>query len=148
MTYWKLRGRELANCNCEYGCNCQFGGLPDKIGCQAVFGMAIDDGFHGETDLAGLNIAYDAYKISLKGKPDRVIDGYTGDQRFFLAWAQAWRAKSREAVARQMLVTDPHSPPKYRINGIVRNFDEWYLAFAVQPGDRLYLPPDKRVRIW
>ena len=57
MTYWKLRGRELANCNCEYGCNCQFGGLPDKIGCQAVFGMAIDDGYHGETDLAGLNIA-------------------------------------------------------------------------------------------
>ena len=57
MTYWKLKGRELANCNCEYGCNCQFGGLPDKGGCQAVFGMAIDEGFHGDTDLGGLNIA-------------------------------------------------------------------------------------------
>lgn len=57
MTYWELRGRELANCNCEYGCNCQFGGLPDKGGCQAVFGMAIDEGRHGQTDLAGLNIA-------------------------------------------------------------------------------------------
>lgn len=57
MTYWKLKGRELANCNCDYGCNCQFGGLPDKGRCQAVFGMAIDEGFHGETDLSGLNIA-------------------------------------------------------------------------------------------
>lgn len=57
MSYWKFKGRELANCNCEYGCNCQFGGLPDKGGCQAVFGLAIDEGFHGETDLSGLNIA-------------------------------------------------------------------------------------------
>lgn len=57
MTYWKLKGRELANCNCEYGCNCQFGGLPDKGGCQAVFAMAIDEGYHGNTDLTGLNIA-------------------------------------------------------------------------------------------
>lgn len=57
MTYWKLRGREFANCSCEYGCNCQFGGLPDKGGCQAVFALAIDDGFHGETDISGLNIA-------------------------------------------------------------------------------------------
>jgi hypothetical protein len=57
MAYWKLKGRELVNCNCEYGCNCQFGGLPDKGGCQAVFAMAIDEGFHGETDLSGLNIA-------------------------------------------------------------------------------------------
>jgi len=57
MTYWKLKGRELANCNCDYGCNCQFGGLPDKGGCQAVFGMAIDEGFHGDTDLSGLNVA-------------------------------------------------------------------------------------------
>lgn len=57
MAYWKLKGREIANCNCEYGCNCQFGGLPDKGGCQAVFGMAIDEGFHGDIDLSGLNIA-------------------------------------------------------------------------------------------
>ena len=99
-------------------------------------------------DLGGLSLAYRAYQLSLGGKPAPIIDGYTGDQRFFMAWAQAWRSKAREAVARQMLVTDPHSPPKYRINGIVRNFGEWYRAFGVWPGDRLYLPPDKRVRIW
>ena len=57
MTYWKLKGREMANCNCEYGCNCQFGGLPDKGGCQAVFGMDIEEGFHGDTDLSGLKVA-------------------------------------------------------------------------------------------
>ncbi len=99
-------------------------------------------------DLGGLSLAYRAYRLSLGGKAAPIIDGYTGDQRFFLAWAQAWRTKSREAIARQMLVTDPHAPPEYRINGIVRNFDEWYKAFGVRPGDRLYLPPDKRVRIW
>ena len=86
--------------------------------------------------------------MSLGGKPAPVIGGVTGDQRFFMAWAQAWRAKAREAVARQLLIVDPHAPPKYRINGIVRNFDEWYRAFNVQPGDKLYLPPEKRVRIW
>ncbi len=99
-------------------------------------------------DLGGLSLAYRAYQLSLGGKSAPVIGGYTGDQRFFLSWAQAWRTKSREPVARQLLVTDPHAPPKYRINGIVRNFDEWYEAFGVRPGDRLYLPPDKRVRIW
>ena len=99
-------------------------------------------------DLGGLSLAYRAYKLSLGGKPAPVIDGYTGDQRFFLAWAQVWRGKVRDATARQYLVTDPHAPPQYRINGIVRNFDEWYRAFGVKPGDALYLPPDQRVRIW
>jgi putative endopeptidase len=99
-------------------------------------------------DLGGLSLAYRAYQLSLGGKPAPVIDGTTGDQRFFMAWAQVWRAKAREPVARQLLVTDPHSPPKYRINGIVRNFDEWYRAFDVKPDDKLYLPPEKRVRIW
>lgn len=99
-------------------------------------------------DLGGLNLAYRAYRLSLNGKEAPVIDGYTGDQRFFMAWAQVWRSKVREKQARQYLVTDPHSPPHYRINGIVRNFDEWYKAFGVGPGDKLYLPPDKRVRIW
>ena len=69
--------------------------------------------------------------MSLGGKPAPVIDGTTGDQRFFMAWAQVWRAKARERRARQLLVTDPHSPPRYRINGVVRNFDEWYRAFDV-----------------
>jgi putative endopeptidase len=99
-------------------------------------------------DLGGLSLAYKAYHMSLKGKQAPVIDGTTGDQRFFMSWAQVWRAKSREQTARQLLVIDPHSPPKYRINGIVRNFDEWYRAFGVKADDKLYLPPEKRIRIW
>lgn len=99
-------------------------------------------------DLGGLSLAYRAYKLSLNGKEAPVIDGFTGDQRFFMAWAQVWRSKVREAQARQFLVTDPHSPPQYRVNGMVRNFDEWYRAFDVKPGDKLYLPPQERVRIW
>ncbi|MFT4057603.1 MAG: M13-type metalloendopeptidase [Novosphingobium sp.] len=99
-------------------------------------------------DLGGLSLAYRAYKLSLNGKEAPVIDGVTGDQRFFMGWAQVWRSKVREAQARQFLVTDPHSPPQYRVNGIVRNFDEWYKAFGVKPGDKLYLAPKDRVRIW
>ncbi len=99
-------------------------------------------------DLGGLSLAYRAYKLSLNGKPAPVIDGFSGDQRFFLAYAQVWRSKVREQQARQFLVTDPHSPPQYRVNGVVRNFDEWYRAFGIKPGDKLYLPPEKRVRIW
>jgi putative endopeptidase len=99
-------------------------------------------------DIGGLSLAYRAYKLSLNGKEAPVIDGVTGDQRFFLGWAQVWRSKVREAQARQYLVTDPHSPPQYRINGIVRNFPEWYKAFGVKPGDKLYLAPKDRVRIW
>ncbi|PKB14891.1 putative endopeptidase [Novosphingobium kunmingense] len=99
-------------------------------------------------DLGGLSLAYRAYKLSLNGKEAPVIDGYTGDQRFFMGWAQAFKSKSREAAARQQLQTDPHSPDEYRVNGVVRNFDEWYRAFNIQPGDKLYLPPEKRLRIW
>ncbi|WP_313439665.1 M13 family metallopeptidase [Novosphingobium sp.] len=99
-------------------------------------------------DLGGLSLAYRAYKLSLNGKEAPVIDGLTGDQRFFMAWAQVWRSKYREESVRQQLITDPHSPAHYRINGIVRNFDEWYKAFNVKPGDALYLPPAERVRIW
>ena len=99
-------------------------------------------------DLGGLSLAYRAYKMSLGGKEAPVIDGFTGDQRFFMGWAQVWRSKVREEQARQYLVTDPHSPPHYRINGIVRNFDEWYKAFDVKPGEDLYLAPEDRVRIW
>ncbi len=99
-------------------------------------------------DLGGLSLAYRAYHMSLGGRRAPVIGGVTGDQRFFMAWAQVWRAKAREPVARQLLVVDAHAPPKYRINGIVRNFDEWYRAFNIQPEDKLYLPPEARVRIW
>lgn len=98
-------------------------------------------------DLAGLSAAYDAYKYSLGGKEAPVIDGTTGDQRFYEGWAQVWRRNYREANLRQRLLTDPHSPSEQRAS-VVRNFDQWYKAFDVQPGQKLYLAPEQRVRIW
>jgi endothelin-converting enzyme/putative endopeptidase len=100
-------------------------------------------------DLGGLETAYAAYRryVARHGEPP-VIDGYTGDQRFFIAYAQAWQGKRREGAIRQQLLSDPHSPDKYRVDGIVRNFDPWYKAFNVQPGDKLYLPPEQRVHVW
>ena len=97
-------------------------------------------------DLAGLTVAYDAYKMSLNGKKDRVIDGYTGDQRFFLGFGQVWRNKYRDAALQQQLTTDPHTPGHFRPN-VVRNFDPWYAAFGVKDG-ALYLPPEQRIKIW
>lgn len=99
-------------------------------------------------DLGGISLAYRAYKLSLGGKKAPVIGGLTGDQRFFMAYAQVFKEKKREAAERQYLLTDPHSPGQFRINGIVRNMDEWYKAFNVKPTDKLYLPPEKRIRIW
>ncbi|MBL4853860.1 MAG: M13 family metallopeptidase [Robiginitomaculum sp.] len=99
-------------------------------------------------DLTGITMAYAAYKKSLGGKPAPVIDGYTGDQRFFLAYGQIWQRKFREEAMRTQLKNGPHSPGEYRANGIVRNFDQWYVAFDVQPGDALYLAPEDRVKIW
>ena len=98
-------------------------------------------------DLAGILTAYDAYHASLGGKEPPVIDGFTGDQRFYLAWAQVWRRNYREANLRSRLLTDPHAPSKQRV-WIVRNFDAWYNAFNAQPGQKLYLAPVDRVRIW
>ena len=99
-------------------------------------------------DLAGLRIAYDAYKLSLGGKEAPVIDGLSGDQRFFIAFAASWKEICRPETERNGLLTDPHSPAKFRVNGIVRNLDEWYAAFNVQPGDSLFLKPEDRVRVW
>jgi putative endopeptidase len=99
-------------------------------------------------DLGGLSVALEAYHISLKGKPAPVLDGLTGEQRFFLSWAQAWRNLTRDERLRVQVMSDPHSPPKFRVNGVVRNMDAWYSAFGIQPGDKLYLPPDQRVHIW
>ena len=100
-------------------------------------------------DLSGVEAAYAAYKkYEAKHGASPVIDGLTGDQRFFIAYAQAWQEKDREDAERQQIITDPHSPGKYRVNGIVRNVDAWYEAFNVQPGDKLYLPPEQRVHIW
>jgi len=99
-------------------------------------------------DLGGALIALDAYHLSLQGKPAPVIDALTGDQRFFMSYAQSWRDKVTEDEARRRLVSDVHAPEKYRVNGVVRNIDAWYEAFGVKPGDTLYLAPEDRVHIW
>ena len=98
-------------------------------------------------DLAGLAVAYDAYHRSLGGKPAPVIGGMTGDQRFYLGYAQVWRSKFREPALRSQLLSDPHSPGQFR-TAEVRNVDAWYAAFGAQPGDALYLAPGDRVRVW
>ena len=98
-------------------------------------------------DLAGLSVAHDAYIKSLGGKPAPVIDGLTGDQRFFLAFAQSWRSKTRDAALRAQIVSDGHAPGRFRAQ-TVRNIDAWYDAFAPKPGQALYLKPEDRVRIW
>ena len=98
-------------------------------------------------DVAGLAAAYDAYKASLGGKPAAVIDGLTGDQRFFIAFAQSWATKMREQTLRNRIATDGHAPGNFRAL-TVRNIDAWYPAFNVQPGQKLYLAPDQRVKIW
>jgi putative endopeptidase len=98
-------------------------------------------------DVSGLTAAYRAYHLSLDGKPAPEVDGLSGDQRFFIAFGQAWRNKMRDAALRQRLATDVHAPPQFRAE-TVRNLDPWYRAFDVRPGDKLYLEPDRRVRIW
>jgi endothelin-converting enzyme/putative endopeptidase len=100
-------------------------------------------------DLGGLEVAYAAYRryVARHGEPP-VIDGFTGDQRFFIAYAQSWQGKRREGAVRAQLLADPHSPEAYRVNGIVRNVDAWYAAFDVKPGDALYLAPADRVHVW
>ena len=127
----------------------------DKLGAQYDAYEPLP-GFHvqgkltmGENvaDLAGLTVAHDAYIASLGGKEPPVIDGTTGDQRFYLGWAQVWRRNYREPNLRQRLLTDPHSPSEQRV-ATVRNLDPWYPAFNVQPGQKLYLAPADRVRIW
>ncbi len=99
-------------------------------------------------DLGGLSVAYEAYQLSLQGKQAPVIDGLTGDQRFFLGWSQIWRRLYREPELLRRLIVDPHSPSEYRVNGIVRNMDAWYDAFGIEATDKLYLKPTDRVRIW
>ncbi|MDE0480930.1 MAG: M13 family metallopeptidase [Gammaproteobacteria bacterium] len=99
-------------------------------------------------DVGGVSLAWRAYRMSLGGEEAPVIDGLTGDQRFFLAWAQVWQRKYRDDALIQRLSSDPHSPAEFRVNGVVRNFDAWYEAFDVQPEDDLYLPREDRVTIW
>ena len=99
-------------------------------------------------DLSGLAVAHKAYLLSLNGEPAPVIDGYTGEQRFYLGWGQIWARKYREDELRKRIKTDPHSPTEYRCNGVVRNMADFQKAFDVTAGDRLYLPPDQMVKIW
>ena len=99
-------------------------------------------------DLSGLSIAYKAYRASLNGKEAPVIDGLTGDQRFFMGWAQVWRFKMVEKSLRNLIATDPHSPGNFRALGILSNMPEFYKAFEVKEGDAMYIAPEKRVKIW
>ena len=99
-------------------------------------------------DQGGVLLAYDAYRKSLGGRAAPVLGGYTGDQRFFMAWAQGWQKKVRDDMAKMTIVSDPHSPARWRVDGTLRNIDAWYAAFDVKPGDKLYLKPEERVRVW
>ena len=99
-------------------------------------------------DAAGTAVGLEAYHLSLNGQPSPVLDGITGDQRFFYGWAQVWQSKMRDDALRNQIATDPHSPAEFRVIGPLRNVDAWYEAFDVQPGDKYYLAPADRVRIW
>jgi putative endopeptidase len=99
-------------------------------------------------DLGGASIAYQAYKLSLQGKDAPVLDGFTGDQRFFIGYAQIWARKYREQAMLERLKTDSHSPSEYRCNAIVPHVPEFYAAFDVKPGDKMYMAPEQRVKIW
>ena len=118
---------------------------------ESLPGYFIDGAFTlGENigDLGGVEVAFHAYQLSKNGQPAPVIDGFTGEQRFFLAYAQAWRVHRRDDLALRLLKSDSHSPPKYRVNGILRNIDAWYEAFDVGPDNALWLPEAERVSIW
>ena len=99
-------------------------------------------------DLTGLVIAHRAYRMSLGGKEAPVMDGLTGDQRFFAGWAQAWRAKTRDEALRNQVMADPHAPDQVRGTGPLPHVDAFYTAFDVKPADKLYLAPEARVKIW
>jgi putative endopeptidase len=133
-----------------------FDGLTKRLGEQydqfePIPGFHVQGGLTmGENigDAAGNAVGLEAYHLSLNGQPAPVIDGTTGDQRFFYGWAQVWQSKYREDALKQQIATDPHSPAEFRVIGPVRNIDAWYDAFDVQPGSKYYLAPEDRVRIW
>jgi putative endopeptidase len=120
-------------------------------GYEVIDGLTVNGQFtSGENigDLGGLSIAYLAYKMSLEGKESAVIDGWTGEQRLFLGWAQVWRIKARDAETKRLLTIDPHAPGKFRVIGASVNIPAFYEAFDVKEGDGMYLAPEDRVRIW
>ena len=119
-----------------------FQALPDlKVNGELTLGENIGD-------LSGAAVAFAAYQKSLGGAEAAVIDGYTGAQRFFLGFGQSWRTKWREGLMREVVLTDPHAPSEYRANGVVANMDEFYEAFGVREGDKLWRPAAERVKIW
>ena len=122
----------------------QYDGYEPLPGLHIKGGLTLGENI---ADLAGLTVAHEAYRLSLGGKPAPVLDGFTGDQRFYLGWAQVWRRNYREANLRQRLMTDPHSPSEQR-TAVVRNLDPWYDAYKPAPGSKLFLAPAARVRIW
>ena len=99
-------------------------------------------------DIGGIAIAYDAFKLTRQGQDTTKINGFTPDQRFFISLAQIWRSKLKDQTARYLVSVDPHSPAMFRVNGPLQNFTPFYTAFNVQPGDKMYLPEDKRIKIW
>jgi putative endopeptidase len=99
-------------------------------------------------DLGGINVAYAAFKKTKEGQSGKSIDGFTPDQRFFLSWAQVWRSSQRPEMAAQRVLTDPHSPEKFRANAPISNMDAWYAAFNIQPGDKMYKKPEDRIKVW
>ncbi len=133
---FKQRAAKLVR---QYGDYSPIGGL--KVNGELTLGENIGD-------LSGLAVAYKAYQLSLNGRPAAVIDGFSGEQRFFMGWSQVWRRKYRDEDLRSRLMTDSHSPSEYRCNGIVTNMNEFHRAFDVKPGDRLYRPAEERVEIW
>jgi predicted metalloendopeptidase len=120
----------------------EFEPLPEqKINGELTLGENI-------ADLAGLIMAYRAWKILQAGSDTPALEGFSGDQRFFIGYARSWRAKQRPEYLTEMLVSDPHSPSRYRVIGALRNMPEFYAAFDVKEGDAMYLPDDERVTIW
>ncbi|MDH4125644.1 MAG: hypothetical protein OEV69_08385 [Gammaproteobacteria bacterium] len=118
---------------------------------EALPGLFVNGEFTlGENigDLGGTAIALKAYRMSLQGKESPIIDGFTGEERFFLGMAQSSRIKWREQLIELLIKSDPHSPDEFRVNGVVPNVDDFYTTYGVKEGDKLYLAPEKRVRIW
>ena len=132
-------------------------GTMASIMASTIINVAVPPDYHvngeltlGENiaDNSGLAIAYKAWKLSLKGKPSPVIDGMSGDQRFFFGFAQGWRGKARDQALLAQIKSDPHSPDRFRVTGTVRNHPAYYTTFGVKPGDKMYLAPGDRVSIW
>ena len=142
---WWTAADERAYAQLTGGLVAQYGSYEPQPGVRVSGTLTL---LENAGDLAGLAIAFEAYQTWLSDRPSATIDGLTGKQRFFLGWARIWRSKERDEYQRQMLFSSPHAPAQFRANGPISHLDAFHDAFAVGPGDRLYRPPDRRVRIW